>query len=393
MSYTTPRKRNTNKAQNAKYSDLIQRVEAKSVAELAAPKGSYSQSINGHLWGRFANVAPTWSQIILGYTLEMIAAFVIGLTVVLVNVCNTDVSGINKGVINGLVKGVLVWGFSRLPIHTAVKPHLTITYLTLSTGIQTIGWLGALMKLVAMFIGTLLGGLVMARILLSGISVMVINNAVSFPQVTYATGLGFFGVNLATVICFELFMPLFIHLASSLVEHVGSDESTEQSRRKHYKKGRLYEAVCWFIFVTISTPFGAFMFDFSPYVTGLFTGVSQLDGLRNSVTLLYQRGLENPDGVWNQASINAAAPLVYIFMPIVAGLVLSAIVVVWIAAGETALATTPFPDNPMRKKEEEAGKAPEDSAESSASSSSNDFNANQIAGAFERAMNNKNKTQ
>ncbi len=313
-------------------------IGQKSTKEYASRAQEGWNSLRWWLYGN-SEVQVNVAQWVTSHVLEMMAAGVIGTAIVLVNMLDTTLDGVSKGLHVALAGAIPVFVFSRIFIASPLKPQLSVQYLIKSACLGEIGPLGFLIRLVTMFIGAMFAGLVVTRILMSDIVVTIINNSVPMPVTAYnpanfgGIAPAFFGVTLATTICLEIFAPIFIHVTGAFIEHVNTDSSTEKARAKNYKNARFIDAMFWFVARLVLVPFGTFSLDFAPYITGLFTGVGQSIALRTSENLIYlgQANIadvpELTNSVWRTTdSLFGSAPATYILAPMAAGAVLAGLV-------------------------------------------------------------------
>lgn len=328
MSYT---RRRTGTVRNA-----LKKVGAQSVSDYAQPKGTYAitpkVNVNGWMWGRLALSAPSWSEIMLGFSATFLSAFVTAIAMVFSNMLNPNTNAIEKGLILGIMKAIPVYAFSRMPIHSAVKPLTSVPYAIICMALGQIGILGGILKIITMNTAALFAGGAVIRTLTLGVTATVVSNSIPTPQTTYAPGFGYVGVNLATVVCVELFVTFLIYSISAVWEHVGTDDSTEEARMANYRSGKTIESALHVVLTAAFLPFGSWTYDHIPYLAGLMAGVGDIGTgagttFRSSGYLFNQvrDTILNPNGVFTSNGAFA----IYALVPLAGAGLAAAFTVFW----------------------------------------------------------------
>lgn len=314
-------------------------VGAQDFADIQPAKGA----LNDTNWWMYGNLpVPTIPQYVLGSFVELMGCALLALTVVMANMGSSTTDGVVKGFYVGLAYALPVFIFSRLPIQSAVKPHLFTTYTISSAFASHIGPLGVLHKLVLQAAGAMIGGGI-ANALMSGVIVTNLQNSVEVPL---KVG-GFIPSSLTTTVCLNIFMPLFMIGIGFMVEHLRTDTSDEEKRLEHYKNGMLINAGSTLMVLIITTQMGSFMYSHVPYIGGLFAGINQA-GNRNSGYLFYQTTVAN--GVWN-GPVSGAAPALYLLAPLANALIIGGVfLLAFFAFVGWGYRNTPADLNVMRRK-------------------------------------------
>jgi glycerol uptake facilitator-like aquaporin len=301
-------------------------MEAESTKELLASTGATKRQMEYrgilHVTGKHAS--PTYRQYAFNFLMETVGAFLLTMAVTLASF----VAGPTQNFANGLALAVVYAGtyylLCRLPSDYVLRRHLnpavTAGYLwTRDIGLPGVVYYGA-----ANLVGSIFAGLVNGAIL----SAQDVNCPVSpcaaggvtrsvVPLATLDNTAYGFGVSQITVICLEIFLPMFIVLVLLLRENLNTKMA--EHLEKNYRHGVKYAAIATAIFVTIGYPFQIYMFNGWIYIAGLFSGVLPTAYGRSMTTLasLPATGFL-ANSVWGPTG--AAAWALYFFGSIAGGL-------------------------------------------------------------------------